>query len=120
VYLSKLFRARILNLLKGQSHEIFCFWFFSWVSFPQPQSIPLGLFRIFSKIRRYIRKSRCTTSINDTSGNIAAGINDTGGKFAPVSMIPAPNFATSFASLKIDTGGKMWNQYQAGDSLKCT
>jgi hypothetical protein len=29
-----------------------------------------------------MRKSRCTTSINDTSGKIAAGINVTGGKFA--------------------------------------
>ncbi len=35
---------------------------------PQPQSIPLGPFRIFSKICGDIRKSRCTTSINDTSG----------------------------------------------------
>jgi hypothetical protein len=31
------------------SHEIFCFWFFSWISFPQPQSIPLGPFQIFFK-----------------------------------------------------------------------
>ncbi len=31
--------------LKGQCLEIFCFWFFSWVSFPPaPQSIPIGLF----------------------------------------------------------------------------
>jgi hypothetical protein len=48
---------------------------------PQPQSIPLGPFRIFSKIRGDIRESRCTTGINDTGGKIAAGINETGGKF---------------------------------------
>jgi hypothetical protein len=39
---------------------------------------------------------------------IAAGINNTGGKFAtsiPVSMTPAANFATSFASV-VDTSGK--------------
>ncbi len=60
----------------------------------QPQSIPLGPFQIFSKIRRDIRKSRCTTGINDTGGKIAAGINNTGGKFA-----------TSFASVD-DTRGK--------------
>ncbi len=57
-----------LTLLKGQCHEIFCFWFFSWISFPHPQSIPLGPFQIFLKIRGDIRKSRCTTSINDTDG----------------------------------------------------
>jgi hypothetical protein len=36
---------------------------------------------------------------------IGAGINDTGGKLPPVSMTPAANFATSFASV-VDTGGK--------------
>ncbi len=34
----------------------------------QPQSIPVGPFQIFSKIRGDIRKSRCTTGINDTGG----------------------------------------------------
>ncbi len=41
----------------------------------------LGLFKIFLKIRGDIRKSRCTTGINDTGGKFAIGINDTGGKF---------------------------------------
>ncbi len=67
--------------LKGQCHEIFSFWFYHESVYPQPQSIPLGPFQIFSKIRGDIRKSRCTTGINDTGGKIAAGINDTGGKF---------------------------------------
>jgi hypothetical protein len=68
----------------------------------QPQSIPLGPFRIFSKIRGDIRKSRCTTGVVDTGGKFATGINDTGGKFAadvndaggklpPVSTTPAAN-----------------------------
>jgi hypothetical protein len=35
--------------LKGQFHQIFCFWFSSWISFPQLQSIPLGPFQIFQK-----------------------------------------------------------------------
>jgi hypothetical protein len=39
---------------------------------------PLGTFQIFSKICGDIRKSRCTTDVNDTSIKIAAGI----GKFA--------------------------------------
>jgi hypothetical protein len=40
--------------LKGQCHEIFCFWFF--MNQPQPQSIPFGPFQIVSKIRGDIRK----------------------------------------------------------------
>jgi hypothetical protein len=84
---------------------------------PSPRSIPLGTFRIFSKIRGDIRKSRCTTGINDTGGKFATAVNDTGGKLCrryqrhrpqnwpPVSTTPAANFATSFASV-VDTGGK--------------
>ncbi len=49
---------------------------------PQPQSIPFRPFRIFSKIRGDIRKSRYTTGINDTGGKIAASIKDADGKFA--------------------------------------
>jgi hypothetical protein len=49
---------------------------------PKPQSIRLGPFQIFSKTRGDIRKSRCTTDINDTGGKFATGVNDTGGKIA--------------------------------------
>jgi hypothetical protein len=35
---------------------------------PQPQSIHLGPFRIFSKIRGDIRSSRLTTGVADTGG----------------------------------------------------
>ncbi len=35
---------------------------------PQPQSIPFGPFRIFSKIRGDIRRSRLTTGVVDTGG----------------------------------------------------
>ena len=52
--------------LKGQCHEIFSFWFFDESVSPQPLSIALGTFRIFSIIRGDIRKSRCTTGINNT------------------------------------------------------
>jgi hypothetical protein len=41
-----------------------------------------------------IRKSRCTT-----------GVNDTGGKLLPVSTTPAANFAT-ISPCVFDTGGK--------------
>ncbi len=52
-----------------------------------------------------IRKSRCTTGINNTGGKIAAGINDTEANLPPVSTTQAANFATIFASV-VDTGGK--------------
>jgi hypothetical protein len=71
----------LIQPLKGQCHEIFCFWFFYESVSPPPQSIALGPFQIFWKIRGDNRKSRCTTGINNTGGKIAAGINDTGGKF---------------------------------------
>ena len=35
---------------------------------PQPQSIPLRPFRIFSKIQGGIRSSRFVTGVNDTGG----------------------------------------------------
>jgi hypothetical protein len=54
--------------LKGQCHEIFCFWFFYESVSPQPQSIPLKHFQIFSKIRGDIRSSRLTTGVADTGG----------------------------------------------------
>ncbi len=91
-------QANSSRLLKGQCHEIFCFWFFHESVFPQPQSIPFGPFRIFQKIRGDIPKSRCTTSINDPLTQAA--------KLPPVSMTPAANFATSFASV-VDTGGNL-------------
>jgi hypothetical protein len=40
-----------------------------------------------------------TTGINDTSGKIAVGINDTVANLPPVSTTPAANFAPSFNSV---------------------
>ncbi len=79
------------SFLKGQCHEIFCFWFFSWISFPKPLIIPLGPFQIFKKIRGDICSSRLPpvsfwhrwhTGVNDTGGKFATGVVDTGGKIA--------------------------------------
>ncbi len=90
--------------LMGQCHKFFAAGFFRESVFPQPQSIPLGPFQIFPKIRggysqvkvhhRYTRHRRhsCAsvgyidgkfaTSVNDTGGKFTAGSNDTSGKFA--------------------------------------
>jgi hypothetical protein len=42
--------------------------FFNESVSPKPLSIPLGLFRIFSKILGEIRSSRFATSVSDTGG----------------------------------------------------
>ncbi len=90
---------------------------------PQPQSISLELFQIFSKICKYIRKSRCTTGINntggvnDTGGKIADSINDTGGKFATGINDIGNKICYQFANV-VDTSGKSWEQYQAAENLK--
>jgi hypothetical protein len=61
---------------------------------PQAPDNNIGSFRIFSKIRGDIRKSRCIT-----------GVNDTGGKLPPVSTTPVANFAT-ISLCVVDTSGK--------------
>ncbi len=58
-----------LPVLKRQCHKIFCFDFFHESSSPKALKIALGSFQIFfCFICWIIRKSRCTTSINDTGG----------------------------------------------------
>jgi hypothetical protein len=61
-------------LLKGQCHEIVASGFFHESSSPKPLKIALGSFQIFSKILGDIRKSRCSTSINDTGGKFGNSI----------------------------------------------
>jgi hypothetical protein len=93
-------------------YNYFRFWFFHQSVSPQPQSIPLGPFRIFSKIRGDIRKSRCTTGVNDTGGKFAAGVNstrETGGKTCNRWRWYRRQFATGV----IDTGGK-WDTLGLG------
>jgi hypothetical protein len=75
-------RITVTSSLKGQCHEIFASGFFHESPSPNPLIITVGSFRIFSKIRGDIRKSKFTTSVNDTGGKFSTGINDTGGKFA--------------------------------------
>ncbi len=67
---------------------MFCFngrvswYFFHESSSPKPLKIMLESFKIFTKIRRDIRKSRYTTSINNTCGKFATSVSYTSGKFA--------------------------------------
>jgi hypothetical protein len=79
------------SCLKGQWHEIFCFWFFSCIIFSPAQDYSIRTVSFFSsQIRRGdIRKSRCTAggnfstsfaSVVNTGGKFATGVNDTGAK----------------------------------------
>jgi hypothetical protein len=61
----------------------------------------MGSFQIFSKIRRDIHKSRCTTGINVTSGKFATGVSDSGGKFSAGVNYAGGKFTTGIN----DTGG---------------
>ncbi len=87
----------------------------------------MGSFRIFSKIHRDIRKSRCTTSVNDTGGKFA-----TGGKFFHQFPLCCWHWwqicyrcqryrrqiATGINDTGVvDTGGKYREKYQAADTL---
>jgi len=54
--------------LKGQCHEIFCFWFFSWISFsPAPEYSIKTVLILFENLWRYC-SSRFATGVNDTGG----------------------------------------------------
>ncbi len=67
---------------------MFCFkgrvswYFFHESSSPKPLKIMLESFKIFTKIRRDIRKSGYTTGINNTCGKFATRVSYTSGKFA--------------------------------------
>jgi hypothetical protein len=54
--------------LKGQYHEIFCFWFYHESVSPKSLIILIGPFQFFSKIRGDIRSSRFATGVNNTGG----------------------------------------------------
>jgi hypothetical protein len=69
----------------------FCFRFFHDSSSPENNT---RVILNFLKICRDIRKSRCTT-----------GINDTGGKYATGATTLAANFASGTAGV-VDNGGK--------------
>ncbi len=88
--------------------RIFCFRLFSGIIFPQAPENPIrGILDLFAKICRDIRKSRCTTGINNTGGKFAAGVNYTGGKFATgISDTGAKFYQWKFAADGNDTGAR--------------
>ncbi len=52
--------GEIVYSLKGQCHEIFCFWFFSWISFPQASDYTIrAVLNFFENSRRYSQLKVC-------------------------------------------------------------
>ncbi len=73
------------NPLKGLCHEIFCFWFFTWISFPSltpAANLPPVTLTPVANL----------PSVSTTQGELvakfAAGVVDTGGNLPPVSLTP--------------------------------
>jgi hypothetical protein len=69
--------------VKGTVSRDFLLLVFFINQFPPPQSIPLGPFRIFSKIRGDIRNSRLTTGVIDVDVVVVVVVDvdvDTSGK----------------------------------------
>jgi hypothetical protein len=74
---------------------------------PAP-AYPIMTVSNFIESRGDIRKSRCTTSINFTSGKFATGVNHTSGKIAAGINNTGSKFATGIN----DTGGKFCHQFR--------
>jgi hypothetical protein len=66
-----------LRLLKGVRLEIFDFRLFNESVSPRTLSIPLGPFRIFSKILGDLRNVVFIAGVVDTSDKLLTGNNDT-------------------------------------------
>ncbi len=64
-----------VHIWRDNVTRFFASGFFHESPSPKPLKITLGSFRIFSKIREDIRKSRYNTSINDTSGKFCHRYN---------------------------------------------
>ncbi len=73
-------------LLKGQCHKIFCFRFFSWITFPQA---PENNIRVISNF--FLRNARCTTGVNDTVAKLPLVSTTPAANFPPVSTTSAAN-----------------------------
>ncbi len=90
-----LMNSTLVNLKGVVLHEIFDFRFLHELgTFSRTQSIPLGLFRIFTKFAEIqcIRNCMFIAGINDTEDNLFTGVNDTSDKLSLVSLIPAINY----------------------------
>ncbi len=92
--------------LKGQCHEIFCFWFFSWITFPQaPEYTIRAVSNFFRKFAEIFAAQGWPPVSATPVANLPPVSTTPVANFPPVSTTPAANFATSFTRV-VDTGGK--------------
>ncbi len=108
------------DYLKGQCHEIICFWFFSWISFPPTPEYSIKTVFIFSKI--LLRYSQVKVLWH----------NDTGGKFSAANLSLVSTTPVANCHLyqrhrqqichrcRLHLWQKNGNNYQTADNLKWT
>ncbi len=123
-----MFAERVRDyFLKGRCHDIFCFWFFSWISFTPAPEYSIKTIRIFfQNSRRYSQVKvhhwyqqhwwQVATGVSDTSGKIVGGINNTSGKFATGIIDTSGKFFNQFVSV-VNTGGKFAGVNDTGGKL---
>ncbi len=89
--------------LKGQCHEIFCFWFFSWTSFPQASDYTIRAVSNFFDLPPVSTMLAKMVEKFATGGKFAAGVADTGG--APWLANISANFRKNLKRSKLNTLG---------------
>ncbi len=116
--------------VSGQCHEIFDFWFFSWISFPQaPEYTKRAVSNFFKKFAEIFAAQGTppvlltpvenlppvSTTLAKLMAKFAAGVVDINGKFATSVVDTGDNFAVGvvdiggkFATRVFDTGGAPW------------
>ncbi len=105
-------------ILKGQCHEIFCFWFFSRISFPQaPEYTVRTVSSFFENSRRYSQLKadhRYQRHRRQILPPVSLVLLIPVANLPPVSTIPAANLpsvsTTPVAGIN-DTGGKFCHQF---------
>ncbi len=110
-------KSRVRLPLKGQCHEIFCLWFFSWISFPQAPEYTIRAVSNFLRKFAEIFAAQGWPPVSTTPVANLPLVSTTPvaklppvsptpvANLPPVSMTPTAKFATSFTSV-VDTGGK--------------
>ncbi len=93
------------SVSKGQCHEIFCFWFSSWISFPPALEYSMKtISNFFENWRRYLQ-----FKVHQRYQRHQWQTLTPAAKLPPVSTTPAANFYTSLASV-VDTSSKQREQ----------
>ncbi len=100
------------SVSKGQCHEIFCFWFSSWISFPPaPEYSIKTISNFFENSRRYLqfkvhhRYQRHQWQTLTPAAKLPLVSTTLAANLPLVSTTLEANFSSNFSSI-VDTGGK--------------